>query len=120
MRNNLIILFLLVTLAPHILSAKGKTITKIVIDAGHGGSDIGAQGAFSKEKDITLAVTLKVGKILSDSMKGVQVIYTRTTDTYPSLVERHEVANKANADLFIAIHVNSTPFTYTKFLQGYK
>ena len=110
----------MITGAPALLSAKGKTITKIVIDAGHGGSDIGAQGAFSKEKDITLAVTLKVGKILSDSMKGVQVIYTRTTDTYPSLVDRHKIANQANADLFVAIHVNSTPFTYTKILKGYK
>jgi len=120
MRIKLIILILLVTGIPYILSAKGKTITKIVIDAGHGGSDIGAQGAFSREKDITLAVTLKLGKILSDSMKGVQVIYTRTTDTYPSLVERHEVANQAKADLFVAIHVNSTPFTYTRSLQGYR
>lgn len=120
MRTKLLILLLLITGAPYAMYAKGKTITKIVIDAGHGGSDIGAQGAFSKEKDITLAVTLKVGKILSDSMKGVQVIFTRTTDTYPSLVERHQVANQANADLFIAIHVNSTPFTYTRVLQGYK
>src|ERR1700733_5796814 len=114
MRDKLIVIFLLITMLPYMLCAKGKTITKIVIDAGHGGSDIGAQGAFSKEKDITLAVTLKLGKILSDSMPSLQVIYTRTTDTYPSLVDRHEVANKANADLFVAIHVNSTPFTRTR------
>ena len=120
MRTILIAVFTLL-LAPQLLMAKGKKITKIVIDAGHGGTkDPGAHGSFSYEKDITLAVTLKLGKILSDIMNGVQVIYTRTTDVYPSLVERHEIANKANADLFIAIHVNSTPFTYTKILEGYK
>ncbi len=120
MRTILITVFTLL-LVPPLLMAKGKKITKIVIDAGHGGTrDPGAHGSFSYEKDITLAVTLKLGKILSDSMNGVQVIYTRTTDVYPSLVERHEIANKANADLFIAIHVNSTPFTYTKVLEGYK
>jgi N-acetylmuramoyl-L-alanine amidase len=120
MRNKLILLIFLLMSAPYLLPAKGKKITKIVIDAGHGGSDIGAQGAFSREKDITLAVTLKLGKIFADSAKNMQVIYTRTTDSYPSLVERHEIANQANADLFIAIHVNSTPFTYTRTPAGYK
>lgn len=81
---------------------------------------MGAQGAISYEKDITLGVTLKLGRLLSDSMRNMNVIYTRTDDSYPSLVERHEIANKANADLFIAIHVNSTPYTYTRHLQGYK
>ena len=114
-------IFLLILLAatPCFLTAKGKKITKIVIDAGHGGKEPGARGAFSSEKDITLAITLKLGKIVSDS-SDIQVVYTRTTDSYPTLQERHEIANKANADLFIAIHVNSTPFTYTKVLEGYK
>lgn len=114
------ILFLLIIIAPKLLLAQGRKISKVVIDAGHGGKDIGAQGAISKEKDITLAVTLKLGKIITDSMKSLQVIYTRTTDDYPSLVDRHEIANRAKADLFLAIHVNSTPFTYTKVLEGYK
>jgi N-acetylmuramoyl-L-alanine amidase len=120
MRTQLLFLILFITAAPYALLAKGKTVNKIVIDAGHGGSDVGAQGAFSKEKDITLAVTLKVGKIFADSMKSMQVIYTRTTDSYPSLIERHRIANQANADLFIAIHVDSSPFTYTKIKEGYK
>ncbi len=114
------ILLLLLTSLPFLSSAKGKKVSKVVIDAGHGGRDIGAQGAFSKEKDITLAVSLKLGKIIQDSMRQVEVLFTRTTDDYPSLQSRHELANKANADLFIAIHVNSTPFTYTKILEGYK
>ncbi len=119
MRIISIFLFLLVFI-PVSLSAKGKKVTKIVLDAGHGGKDPGARGAISQEKDIALAVTLKLGKLLKDSMDNMDVVYTRTTDTYPGLVERHEIANKANADLFISIHVNSTPFTYTRKRVGYK
>jgi N-acetylmuramoyl-L-alanine amidase len=119
MRIKAVLLILLIS-APCLVIAKGKKMTKVVIDAGHGGTDAGAKGAFSMEKDITLGVSLKVGKIMADSMKQVQVVYTRTTDDYPSLSYRHELANKANADLFIAIHVNSTPFTYTKVLEGHK
>ena len=110
----------LTLLQPVLLHAKGKKVNKIVVDAGHGGKDYGAQGGFSYEKDVTLGVSLKLGKILSDSLKNMQVIYTRTTDAYPTLVERHDIANKAQADLFIAVHANSTPYTYTKKLVGYK
>jgi N-acetylmuramoyl-L-alanine amidase len=114
------IALLLMTGIPYISQAKGKRITKVVIDAGHGGKDIGAQGSFSREKDLTLAVSMKVGKIMADSLRDVQVVYTRTTDDYPTLVTRHEIANQSKADLFISIHVNSTAYTYTKVLQGYK
>lgn len=114
------ILLLFLAASPFPLHAKGKKINKIVLDAGHGGKDNGARGAISNEKDITLAVTLKLGQLLSDSMRNMDVVYTRTEDTYPSLVYRHEIANKSNADLFISIHVNSTPFTYTKTKVGYK
>src|SRR5690606_9717558 len=71
--------------------ANGKKITKIVLDAGHGGHDVGAKGTFSYEKDLALGITLRLGKILRDSMKDVQVIYTRTSDIYPTLSERHEI-----------------------------
>jgi N-acetylmuramoyl-L-alanine amidase len=121
--RNILFLFVLLSAIIHtpiLIYGKGKTISKIVLDAGHGGKDIGAQGAFSAEKDITLAITLKLGKLLQDSMKSVQVIYTRTTDSYPSLQDRHEIANRANADLFVCVHVNSTPFTKTRVLEGYR
>lgn len=107
-------------LLPILGNAKGKKVNKVVVDAGHGGKDFGAQGGFSNEKDVTLAVSLKLGKILIDSMKNMQVIYTRTSDTYPTLVDRHDIANRAQADLFVAIHANSTPFTYSRKLTGYK
>jgi N-acetylmuramoyl-L-alanine amidase len=79
----------------------------VVIDAGHGGKDPGAVGAKGKEKHINLAVALKTGKYISDNLKDVKVIYTRTDDTYPGLAERAEVANKNKADLFISIHSNA-------------
>ncbi len=116
----IIVLAMLLAVSPVSMFAKVKKVSKIVIDAGHGGKDFGAQGAISYEKDITLAVALKLGKLLTDSMRNMQVVYTRTEDAYPSLVERHEIANKSNADLFISIHVNSTPYTYTRTLKGYK
>lgn len=81
---------------------------KVVLDAGHGGKDGGARGKYSNEKDLTLAIVLKLGKMLNDSMKNVEVIYTRTTDIYPSLKERHAIANQAAADLFISVHINAT------------
>lgn len=78
----------------------------LVIDAGHGGRDPGTSGKFSKEKDVALAIALKVGKYIEDNLKDVKVIYTRTTDVYPELHERSEIANKNKADLFMSIHVD--------------
>ncbi len=100
--------------------AAGKKISKIVLDAGHGGRDNGARGEYSNEKDLTLAIILKLGKLISDSMKDVQPFYTRVADVYPSLKERHEIANQAAADLFVSVHINSTPFWYEKVQTGTK
>lgn len=100
--------------------ANGNKITKIVLDAGHGGHDHGAPGQFSHEKDLTLAITLKLGSIIRDSMHGVQVIYTRTTDEYPELKERHEIANQAKADMFVSVHINAAAHKKSKQLVGYR
>ncbi|MDF9830280.1 N-acetylmuramoyl-L-alanine amidase [Parabacteroides sp. PF5-6] len=100
--NLLVALFLF---APHV-AAGGKTFT-VVIDPGHGGSDPGAIGASSKEKEINLAVALKVGNLISANHKDVKVVYTRSTDRFIGLDDRAFIANKNKADLFISIHTNA-------------
>ena len=82
-------------------------VKTVVIDAGHGGKDGGCVGAIANEKNIALSISLKLGKYIQDNFKDVKVIYTRTTDVFLELTERARIANKANADLFICIHVNS-------------
>ncbi len=82
-------------------------IKTVVIDAGHGGKDPGCHGGKYKEKDVALAVALKLGKYIEDNMKDVKVIYTRKTDVFVELQERANIANRAKADLFICVHCNS-------------
>lgn len=120
MRIKHVAVLLLLTFSPLLLSANGKKISKIVLDAGHGGKDIGARGQYSMEKDLTLAVVKRLGRMIADSMQTVQVIYTRTTDDYPTLPERHEIANRGNADVFISVHVNSTKDRVERVFDGYR
>ncbi|MBL7718004.1 MAG: N-acetylmuramoyl-L-alanine amidase [Flavipsychrobacter sp.] len=120
MRTSLIALFLFLAFSPQLLFANGKKVKKIVLDAGHGGKDGGARGKISSEKDLTLDVSLLVGKMIKEYMPDVEVIYTRTTDVYPSLVQRHEIANQNGGDLFISIHVNSTAGRTQRIQTGTK
>ncbi len=85
-----------------------KGVKTVVIDAGHGGKDPGCHGVKFKEKDIALAVSLKLGKYLEENFPEIKVIYTRKTDVFIELNERANIANKANADLFICIHCNAS------------
>ena len=80
----------------------------LVIDAGHGGKDPGAQSKTGKEKNINLAVALAFGKLVEENCKDVKVVYTRKTDVFVELNERANIANRAKADLFVSIHTNST------------
>lgn len=80
----------------------------VVIDPGHGGRDPGAIGRVSKEKEITLSISQKLGKLINQRFPEVKVIYTRNDDQFVELYQRAEIANKAKADLFISIHANST------------
>lgn len=100
-RIALVCLALLYTI---LISAKNFVV---VLDPGHGGKDPGAVGFGGQEKDINLKVAKKLGAMITEKYKDVTVIYTRTTDKYVTLKERPEMANKANADLFISIHTNA-------------
>jgi N-acetylmuramoyl-L-alanine amidase len=88
---------------PNILKIK-----KVVIDAGHGGDDPGALGKKSKEKNIALAVALKLGNYIKTNFPDIEVIFTRKTDVFVELYRRAQIANTNKADLFISIHCNST------------
>lgn len=79
----------------------------VVIDAGHGGKDVGALGKKVREKDVNLAVAKKLGEMITSEMKDVTVVYTRNTDKYLTLQERAQIANKSKGNLFISIHCNS-------------
>jgi N-acetylmuramoyl-L-alanine amidase len=109
--SEVILFFLFITALNISSSASGIKYEKnrvIVIDAGHGGKDPGALGAFSREKDINLAIALKTGEYIEQNIRNVTVIYTRKDDSTVELIDRPKIANKANADLFISIHTNST------------
>ena len=81
----------------------------LCIDAGHGGRDAGAVGKMSKEKNLTLRYALAFGRIIEQNCPDVQVVYTRKTDRFVELWQRAEIANKAKADLFVSVHINSLP-----------
>ncbi len=99
---------------------KQKVVRTIVIDPGHGGSDAGAKGQYSYEKDICLAVSLKLGKMIEAKFPDIKLVYTRTTDTYPALHSRANLANDSKGDLFICVHVNSAPMKKGSEIVGYK
>lgn len=87
-----------------IAAAKDFTVT---LDAGHGGKDYGAIGVKTNEKTVTLAVVKELGKLIEKNLADVKVVYTRDKDEFISLDERAAIANKANSDLFISVHINS-------------
>lgn len=88
-------------------------VSIVVIDPGHGGKDPGALGKKYKEKDIVLSVALKLGNYITSNFEDVKVIYTRSDDTFIPLDERAEIANKNKADLFISLHANASPISYS-------
>jgi N-acetylmuramoyl-L-alanine amidase len=111
------LLFAMVALNMHVYAgAQGPdnstskyAVRTVCIDAGHGGKDEGASGfSGKKEKNIALAVALKLGAYIEQNFPDVKVVYTRKTDVFVELYERAAIANRAKADLFISIHLNSS------------
>jgi len=84
----------------------GQNKFKVTLDAGHGDHDYGAVYHRHIEKNIALAVVLKVGKLLEKN-SSIEVFYTRKGDQFIDLVERANIANRANADIFVSIHCNA-------------
>lgn len=96
--------FVLIVLSSQMYSQNSKF--KVTLDAGHGAHDYGAVYSGRIEKNIALAVVLKVGQIL-EKTKKIDVIYTRNTDVFIDLIERANIANRAKSDIFVSIHCNA-------------
>ncbi len=102
-----------------LVRALGLKIGRIVIDAGHGGHDSGTLGADGiEEKDVVLDVALRLGKLLHERL-GAEIIYTRSDDTFIPLETRTAIANKAQADLFISVHANSSADETARGVETY-
>jgi N-acetylmuramoyl-L-alanine amidase len=102
-----------------LVRALGLKIGRIVIDPGHGGHDSGTLGADGiEEKDVVLDVALRLGKLLSERL-GAEIIYTRSDDTFIPLETRTAIANKAQADLFLSIHANSSTDASARGVETY-
>ncbi len=102
-----------------LIRALGLKIGRIVIDAGHGGHDSGTLGVDGiEEKDVVLDVALRLGKLLHERL-GAEIIYTRSDDTFIPLETRTAIANKAQADLFLSIHANSSQDPTARGVETY-
>jgi len=89
----------------------------VVLDAGHGGKDPGSQGKYgTKEKDVVLDITKRVGRLLEKNA-GIKVVYTRDEDVWVPIINRTKMANDANGKLFISVHANSNP---NRKIQGFE
>jgi len=88
------------------LAFKFKTV---IIDPGHGGKDPGAHGAYSKEKNVTLAIAKKLRIALNEQMPSLNTVLTRTTDEFIELHRRDDIASQHKGNLFISIHCNASP-----------
>lgn len=111
------LLLLLTLYLPTVVFAEGKIdavsrrFSTVVLDAGHGGKDPGCSWGEYKEKDLNLRVALALGKMIEEAYPEVEVIYTRKDDRFIELHERGDIANRADADLFISIHTDAVSNT---------
>lgn len=115
-RKRVFFLITMLLFAVAVMAANRKFT--LVIDAGHGGTDHGAPGSYSKEKDLTLKYALAFGRYVEDNSPDVRVVYTRKTDIFVTLAGRADIANKCNADLFLSFHINAV--TGSKSAHGFQ
>ena len=109
---RLLVSILILTLFGSFAPSPSKKTIKIVIDAGHGGSDPGHLSdnkSCAPEKEITLKIALYLGEYIEKYLTNVEVLYTRKDDTFPTLDERVDLANNNNVDYFLSIHCNGSP-----------
>ena len=99
-------------------ATKSPRIKTIIIDAGHGGAEPGAKGTYSTEAQITLEIALRLDTLLRKELPSTRIVMTRTTDIFNNPIEKANIANRENGDLFICIHVNAAP--PRKEVVGYK
>ena len=115
-RKRVFFLITMLLFAVAVMAANRKFT--LVIDAGHGGTDHGAPGSYSKEKDLTLKYALAFGRYVEDNSPDVRVVYTRKTDVFVTLAGRADIANKCNADLFLSFLINAV--TGSKSAHGFQ
>ncbi|MBS1743522.1 MAG: N-acetylmuramoyl-L-alanine amidase [Bacteroidetes bacterium] len=106
--------FIQLTFFHYSFSQAPKKLRTIIVDAGHGGSDNGATGQYensmrSKEKDVTLAISMKLVAELKKRLPEVNVVPTRTTDVFDDVRQKAKIANENKGDLFLCIHADSGP-----------
>ncbi len=112
------LIFSLLLLMVSLFGFGQSNVFKVTLDAGHGAHDFGAVYNGHVEKNIALAIVLKVGKILEENPK-IDVIYTRKTDIFIDLIERANIANRADANIFVSIHCNANKNTVADGTETY-
>jgi len=98
----------------------GAKINTIIVDAGHGGTDVGARGRYSTEAQITLQIAAKLEEKLKAALPDTRIVMTRTTDIFHNVREKANIANSQGGDLFVCVHVNAAPPIKHKQFTGYK
>ncbi|NDP27763.1 MAG: N-acetylmuramoyl-L-alanine amidase [Flavobacterium sp.] len=118
LKNKIKLQFAILLTAVSFLSYGQSNVFKVALDAGHGAHDFGAAYSGRVEKNINLALVLKVGRILEQS-PTIDVIYTRKTDVFIDLIERANIANRADANIFVSIHCNANRNTAASGTETY-
>ena len=113
-------LFLLSSAAQGQTRSTGSKIKTIIVDAGHGGTDVGARGRYSTEAQLTLEISLRLEEELKTLLPDTRIVMTRRTDVFHNVREKANTANSQGGDLFVCIHVNAAPPIRHKEFLHYK